>query len=47
MLGGPRVAVRAFIRLDDMTRQSAMLSYFEALPLGPGTNLVAALAARF
>jgi hypothetical protein len=44
-VGGLRVAVRAFILLDDMRRQSAMPSHFEALLLRPGTDLAAALAA--
>jgi hypothetical protein len=41
------VTVRAFILLDDMNRQSAMPSHFEALLLRPGTDLAAAFATSY
>ena len=44
MLDPMCVGVRAFILLDDMSRQSAMPSHVEALLLRPGTDVAAALA---
>jgi uncharacterized protein (UPF0147 family) len=41
------VAARAFILLDDMSRQPAMPSHVEALLLRPGTDLAAATATSY